>query len=368
MPSSRKVRFVIAEFFLTELPLSRLRISLSGRDSEPVAGRLPGRHMSSARKLVSFAAALLLAAVAAGCMPSETGSGSFERNLTVTGPVVLDISNGSGKVEISPGSSGAVRVHAEFRVRTWPWENGGRRAAEITQNPPIEQSGNLIRIGRRQWTPWNVEINYTLVVPAETELRGAVGSGGLEVRGIHGPAKIVSGSGNVVAEQIGEDTNVTAGSGDIRLSDISGEVQATAGSGDLQLSNVRGEVRAHTGSGDITVEHPGGTITVGAGSGDIVVRGAAGDVRTRTGSGDVNLDGDPAPSSFWDIHTGSGEVGLHVPATASFRFYARSMSGKIETSLPMIIEERPKHELRARIGDGKARVEVETGSGDITVH
>jgi hypothetical protein len=359
---------MVAESAREELPHAHLRIALIGRGAETRARRLSGRHMSSARKIIPFVAALLLAAAASGCAPNESGSGSFERNLAVTGPVVLDISNGSGNVEISPGSAGTVHVHAEFRVRTWPWENGKRRAAEITQNPPIEQNGNLIRIGRAQWKHWNIEIQYTIVTPAETELRGTVGSGGLTVRGIRGPARIVSGSGDVTAEQIGEDTQVTAGSGDIRLTDISGEVQATAGSGDLRLSNVRGELRAHTGSGDITVEHPGGAVTTGAGSGDLTVRGASGDVRAHTGSGNVGVDGDPAATSFWDIHTGSGEVTLHVPATASFRLYARSVSGKIETSLPMVVEERAKRDLRARLGDGKARVEVETGSGDISVH
>jgi DUF4097 and DUF4098 domain-containing protein YvlB len=88
----------------------------------------------------------------------------------------------------------------------------------------------------------------------------------------------------------------------------------------------------------------------------------------RTGSGGVQIDGNPAESSYWDLHASSGDVTLHVPGSASFRLYARTGSGDIDAQIPIELEgTAAKHELRARIGDGKGRVEVETSSGKITL-
>lgn len=321
------------------------------------------------QRLAPFATLLLLAVGLAGCgtPATGTGTGTFDRDLAVTGPVVLEVANGSGNVRINPGTSGSVRVHGEFNVRTLPWENAQKRSAEVTQHPPIQQEGNLIRVGQAKQDWGNLEVSYTISVPAETELRATMGSGELQVRGIRGPVQVTTGSGDVTAEQIGQDTRVTSGSGDIHLQDIQGQAQATAGSGDLHLSNVRGEIRAHTGSGDITIERPGNAITAAAGSGDVVLRGISSDARVETKSGEVSVDGNPDGKSNWEFHTSSGEVGIHVPSGSSFRFYARSSSGKIATGIPMVVEHQLKHELHARVSDGKARIEVETSSGNISV-
>jgi len=326
--------------------------------------------MQLIRKIAPFAPLLLLAAALAGCGTPATGSGTgtFDRQLTVTGPVALEVANGSGEVQIIPGPSGNVRVHGEFRLRTMPWENVQQRSTEIAQHPPIEQEGNLIRIGQGKQSWGNLTVNYTITVPTETELRATMGSGDLQVRGIHGPVRVTTGSGNVAAEQIGEDTQVTAGSGDVRLRDIQGEVQVTTGSGDVQLSDVHDEIRVHTGSGDIKIERPGSAVSAGAGSGDVVLRGISKDARAKTGSGDVTVDGDPAGTSYWEFHTGSGEVAIRVPSSSSFRFYARTSSGKITTAIPMVVEQQLKHELHAHVNDGKGRIEVETSSGDISVN
>ncbi len=305
----------------------------------------------------------------AGCHTMATESGSFDRNLTVSGPVRLEVTNGSGKTRVNPGVSGEVRIHAEFQMKVWPWESAQQRVAKISQHPPVEQQGNLIRIGGDLLRRSNMSVNYTILVPAETEVRGITGSGDLEVRGIHGPANLIAGAGKISAEGITEDTQVVAGSGSISLTSIHGDVQATTGSGDIQLATVQGVIRAHTGSGDISIAEPGAAITAVAGSGDVSIAGASGDLRLRTGSGGVSVAGNPAAKSYWEIHTSSGDVALRVPQDASFRLYARSSSGGIETSIPMIIEEKTsKHELRARIGQGQARVDVETSSGGIGLH
>jgi DUF4097 and DUF4098 domain-containing protein YvlB len=319
----------------------------------------------------SFLALTPLAALAAaGCSTGfSSATSTFDRDFTVSGPLNLELSNGSGDARITRGGPGQVHIHGEIRVRSVLGGSIQNRLSEIAQNPPVQQDGNLIRVGDEARELRNVQINYTIVVPGETELRGRTGSGNIEVHDIRGPVDMTAGSGDLTAEGIDREVKGTCGSGSIRMNRIHGDAQATAGSGDIHLLSVQGEVRTQTGSGDVRIEKPSGPVTAGAGSGDISITGASADLQLHTGSGELQVEGNPAPKSYWELHTSSGGVGLQVPSSASFRLVARSSSGRIQTSIPIVIEEQTsKHELRARVGDGGARVEVETSSGEITLH
>jgi DUF4097 and DUF4098 domain-containing protein YvlB len=104
------------------------------------------------------------------------------------------------------------------------------------------------------------------------------------------------------------------------------------------------------------------------GSGDIHVAGATADLRVHTGSGTVSVEGSPASGAYWEVRAGSGDVSLNVPSSAGFRFYAQTRLGDIHSSLPMTILEQSKREIRAVVGQGSARVEVRTGSGDVRLN
>jgi|SRR5579863_549943 len=324
--------------------------------------------MTRTSKSACFAVSALAVVALAGCRMRGSANGSFSRTFTVSGPVRLDLTNGSGDNQVSAGPAGEVQIHAELHIKSWSTESGKRRAKEIEQNPPISQEGNLIRVGGFGKHTGDVSINYTIVVPPDTEIRGVTGSGDMEVNGIKGPANFTAGSGNISASNIASDVQAIAGSGDLHFSNVQGQVQATAGSGNISLDGVRGESRLQTGSGDLKVAQPGDAVVANTGSGKVTITGASTDLRLRSSSGDVVVDGNPGTSNYWDFHTGSGNVTLHVPSASSFRFYAHTGSGSINAGIPIVMEGTAgKHELRARIGDGKARVEVETSSGNIAI-
>jgi DUF4097 and DUF4098 domain-containing protein YvlB len=320
--------------------------------------------------LATFAtAALLAAAYLAGCGPEASAVGTADRTFTVSGPVRLELENGSGDSRVTVGAPGEVRVHAEFRVHAWPWDDPDRTLKNLVANPPFSQEDSLIRIGHSGWDMNMVSADYSVTVPPDTQMKGMAGSGNLDVNGITGPANFIVGSGNISAAAIANDTRAVVGSGNVTLTDTQGRVDVTSGSGNLVVRGAKDEVRARAGSGEIRIEQPAGNVVAEAGSGNIELRGATADVRLHTGSGEINLEGNPAPSSFWDIRASSGDVELHVPSSASFRFYARSSSGDINVSAPSASEQsQGKHDFQARIGDGKARVEIETSSGNISVH
>jgi hypothetical protein len=326
--------------------------------------------MTRTRNLAKVAGIALAFVALAGCRTSHTGiEGSFDRRFTVSGPVTLELNNGSGDTRITTGPPGEVRIHGEFQVDSWSKQGGERQLQELESNPPVSQRGNLIHIGDASHRGSHDSVDYTIVVPSDAELRSTAGSGDVDVSGILGPANFTSGSGAVKASGIAGDVQTQTGSGDIELSDIKGHVQIATGSGDITLDAIHGDTRIRTGSGDIEMSHPGGALEADTGSGDIIVKDASRDLRLRASSGDITVDGNPASSNFWDIHTNSGEVVLDVPQSASFRLYAHSSSGDIDAAIPIVMEgTAAKHELRARIGDAKARVEIETSSGGISLH
>ncbi|HEV2489067.1 MAG TPA: DUF4097 family beta strand repeat-containing protein [Candidatus Acidoferrales bacterium] len=304
----------------------------------------------------------------AGCGDWQSFPGTFERTLTVNGPVRVEMSNGSGDVRLSRGGDSSVVIHCQFHVHAWMGQNPNSRIADISSHPPIAQDSNLIRIGNdvQRWS--DVSFDYTIQVPQAIEVHLVTGSGDMIINGINGPATLSTGSGDITAEQIGNDTRITTGSGTVELTDIQGEVDATAGSGDITLRHVQRAARVHTGSGDITVDSPGESLSIIAGSGDIQITNPAGDIRAHTGSGGIDINGSPVASAYWELHTGSGDVTLDVSSSASFRFYAHTNFGSINSSIPISITEKTSsRELRGTVGSGQARIEVATSSGDIEI-
>ncbi|HKS81225.1 MAG TPA: DUF4097 family beta strand repeat-containing protein [Candidatus Acidoferrales bacterium] len=314
---------------------------------------------------VACTAALLAAVWLAGCGDAPGVTGHFDKNFTVNGPVHLEIANGSGDVHVSTAAGTEVRVHGEVHLHEWG-DDKDKMLDSLRTNPPVSQEGNLIRVGQLPRSFSHSSIDYTIEVPPQSEVRCASGSGDVEVDGIQGPATFTSGSGNVTTHSIGGDVQIKTGSGDLSLDQVQGQVQVTTGSGDIEVHTVKGAVRLSTGSGDIVITHPGDNVVADTGSGDVDVSDVVSDLRLHTGSGDIKVNGNPGAMNYWDLHASSGNVTLNVPQSASFRLYAHTGSGDINPQIPVVMEGTVgKNELRARIGDGKARVEIETGSGTI---
>jgi hypothetical protein len=154
----------------------------------------------------SFPVLLVLVAlsVALTAFPAFAASeGHFDRTLTVTGAVDLDVQTGSGEISVRAGDSTKVEIHA--KIHGSGWGDVEQRIHEIENNPPIEQSGNTIRIGHIENHEWkrNISISYELIVPAQTKLRSESGSGDQKVEGVNGPAEMNSGSGGLHVKNIG---------------------------------------------------------------------------------------------------------------------------------------------------------------------
>lgn len=293
--------------------------------------------------VVFFASTIVLA---------STPQGTFERTLTVSGPVDLEVLTHSGDVTVRAGSSGSVFIRGKIYVGNH-WLSGNRDADvhEIEQHPPIRQEGNSIHIDYVNMH--NISVDYEISVPAQTVVRTRSGSGDQIVEGTHG------------------NVDTQTGSGDVKVSNLTGEIRLQTGSGNIRARQISGSVRGGTGSGDVEIEEAStGDIDLHTGSGNIKARGVQGSFHGETGSGDVTAEG--TQNGTWDIRTGSGTVRVRLPANAALDADISTSSGSIDVGSPieMTVQGRvdsSHREIRGKVRGGGPLLRVRTGSGDIHV-
>jgi hypothetical protein len=247
--------------------------------------------------------------------------GSFDRSLNVSGTIDLDVSTGSGSINIREGSSNRVEIHGRIRASDG-WFGSSRDIEDVVRrlesNPPIDQSGQSIRIGQRSsgFNDWqqNVSISYDIVIPSQSNVRAHSGSGSQTLDGINGRVDIGTGSGS------------------IRIRDVRGDLDATTGSGSITLTGFRGGLYM------------------------------------RTGSGGMRIQGEQ--TGRWDLQTGSGGIDIDLPSNASFELNAHTGSGGIDVGFPMTVQGRldsRRHDVSGKVAGGGSLLTARTGSGHIRI-
>ena len=312
-------------------------------------------------------ACILLATVAGtGCAMGPSASGTFDRTLSVSGPIRLELNNTSGDVSITGSADGKVHIHGTARASGIGFDSPDKRLSALLANPPIEQHGATIRIGEEMRRLRNVGVSYMIEVPHETEISSRVLSGAQNIQNVRGPVKAEAASGSIHASHIEQLTQLSTLSGTIRADTIGDDIRANSASGSVTVSDIKGDVRISALSGSTQITKPGGRVDASTASGSVDVEGANSDVKAHAASGRVNVQGNPSANSYWDLKTASGTVQLGVPPNASFHLAAEAVSGEIKADIPIMVEEQGKHSLRARVGSGNGgRVEVHTVSGEI---
>lgn len=275
-----------------------------------------------------FYATAILAGVVIAAAPARAAEAAFDRNLTFNGRADLTIANGSGSIHLTAGPAG--QIHISGRVRT-DWGNNENRVREVAAHPPIEQTGNIVRIGAHRANMQHISIDYEIQAPADAYLAVSNGSGSVTIDGVDANAKLETGSGSIHATGLRGGFSASTGSGGIYAEQIGeGDVRAEAGSGDIELRNIDGALHAQSGSGSIKV---GGK-----------------------------------PAGPWKIETGSGSVEISTGG-AAFTLDASCGSGGIHSDLSVATQgSQNKHHLAGKVNGGGPLVKIETGSGSIRIH
>jgi DUF4097 and DUF4098 domain-containing protein YvlB len=265
----------------------------------------------------------------AGCEQGPAASGSFDRSYPVTGHLRIELANAAGDVEITGSNDANVHIHADVHASGMGFDQPKKRVDETLANPPVEQKGDTIRIGKDVSHLQNISISYRIEVPHDTELNSSVASGTQTISKLRGPLTLQSVSGSIRIEHIDRDAQLTAASGSIDATEIGEGVHANNAAGNVNISNTKGDIRVSALSGSIMVQKPGGRVEASTASGSIDIKGASNDVKARNVSGGVNVQGNPASNSYWELKTVSGAVQLSVPASSNFHLTAEATSGEI---------------------------------------
>ncbi len=286
----------------------------------------------------------------AGKMIAQTGLIDGEQTLRIFYPVD-DIRPAATDRRRRGRSSSSFRMRDDGRFGNKV--TGGRRM-QISSDADFEASADLvIRV------PASVALDLHLAV-GDVEAGGTsrgltidTYSGSVHTAATRGPLDIDTGSGSVEVKRHAGDLSIDTGSGDVEVSDVTGarNVSLDTGSGSVIVDDCSASatLKVETGSGRVTarnIEAPVMSLDTGSGSVEVAPTAAAGSLHVDTGSGSVTLI---APSNFGaelEISTGSGGI---------------------RSDLPLVGVRRSEGELSARIGDGRSRISIETGSGGVAI-
>jgi len=276
-----------------------------------------------------WAAILALALTPAALFAAE---GTFDKTLSVSGAANLSVSTGAGYIHITPGPEGSIHIIGHVHS-SHGWFDGSPEdtVRKVTDNPPIEQNGNNVEVGKHTHLQ-NVSIDYVITAPRGTTVEAGSGSGDLNISNLGAPLKAGTGSGSIEA------------------SDLSGDVALSTGSGDIRaMLNGAHYVKAGTGSGTIRLQ------------------GVTGGLFAETGSGDIEVGGQPGDG--WKLETGSGSVTLNTGHGSHFNLDASTGSGDVHSDPPLLTHgSTDRHHITGEINGGGPTVRIETGSGDVRIH
>lgn len=245
----------------------------------------------------------------------------------------LTVKNISGDVRVEPATGGQATVTAVKRAgRNGDPEDVVVRQVSTAEGIEIcvlypghdddgdcDWDGNRRR-GRNRGSNWDnndTQVTFTVKVPVNTNVT------------------VSTVSGDVVGHGIRGETEARSVSGDVLLTDVVGKiVEAQTVSGNIELNRVNAdEVVAETVSGDVDF------------------------------SGEIHKNGD------YDMKTLSGDVIMRIPKNTGADISGATFSGDFSTSFPITNKAASrftrKQRINGTIGDGSARIRVESFSGDV---
>jgi DUF4097 and DUF4098 domain-containing protein YvlB len=264
----------------------------------------------------------------------------FDTAVTLDRGGSVSISVYSGHVNVIGVSSSQVKVHGlvdRGEVR-FDAHSGSVRV----QVEPEERHG-----------AGNADLDLTVPIGTRVQIDGF--SAPYSVKGVKGEVKLESMSGNTeVSDAVGT-VSIETVSGNISASNIDGDLRATAVSGRLDISNVNGDVESESVSGHIWI--------TGAKSKS---------VGAETVSGSVSYTGTVDPTGTYTFKTNSGRITLAVPPDIGATVSLETFNGNVDSDFPVTLgsgTNRIGHDSKFefKIGSGRARIILETFSGNIRI-
>ncbi|MHB8079197.1 MAG: DUF4097 family beta strand repeat-containing protein [Candidatus Krumholzibacteriia bacterium] len=294
------------------------------------------RRMSLSGGLI-VAALVIVTAAAAGGRAEE----SIERSVPAPPDGTVTIKNTAGTITVEGWGEAKLTVTGTLGSGTERLDvttEGRRTIVEVVlPHHASHVEGSDLRIRLPQGSRVEVE-----AVSATVEVAGITGA--LDLHAI---------SGDITARGAAREVTAQTVSGAIVIEATTAKVAAESVSGDITAGGVRGDIELSTVSGDVSLK-------------------AAGEVdrlRFSSVSGELRFDGSLSARAILKAETHSGDITLALGSRPAGDFSVTTFSGEIENAFgprgKRASRYAPGRELEFTLGDGGARVDVTTFSGDV---
>lgn len=289
----------------------------------------------------------LAAAVLAAAVPPAMAQQQINKRVNVAPDATVEVSNVQGSVTITTWDKNEVELVAELESAKDELE------FEATErNVRIEVERPNGKYGRDD----EDDANLTLRVPSRARLVVDTVSAEIGVTGARGEQSLESVSGEVRTQAFDAPVRATSVSGDVTVTGNGGKAGVTTEnvSGTSTVTGIRGNYHGEVVSGEINA-------VVAAGQ----------ELELSSVSGDINLQAELTPSARVEMGSVSGVITLKIKPPVNAEFDIESFSGDIENCFGQKARDTSKYapgsELNFAQGNGGARVEIETLSGEISV-
>lgn len=278
--------------------------------------------------LVPFLGLGLFFSQAAAAAPQH-----FEKHFSVKGrPVVVIRNIANGRIEVKSWKNPEVVVT-------------GTQASDKV-DVEAEQAGQRVdvsaRVQDKTAQPADLNTDFELTVPEETELQ------------------LKSQAGLIYVEQVMGDMTLTSVAGDVHLNEVSGYIVVRTTGGSLVCTQCAGKVNFWSVSGNAQILQPGLT-----------------HVSLFTMSGNILYDGDFIRSGVYTMKSAKGTVEVRFSGNDSFDIDARTATGTVDNQAAAYLKP-DAHGIRSgasrfakgffgSVGSGFAKVELSSYSGTIRI-
>jgi len=265
--------------------------------------------------------------------PVQAAPQHFERHFAVKGrPVVILQNVANGRIEVKSSKNSEVVV-----VATQASNKIGIVAEQAEER--IDVTATILDNS----APTNeLEANFTLTVPEETELQ------------------LKSQTGLVYVEQVMGDMTLQSVAGDIHLKEVSGYIVVRTTGGSLVCTQCAGKLNFNSISGNAQVVQPG-----------------LSSVTLFTMSGNILFDGEFIRTGIYTMKSGKGTVEVHFSGNDSFDLNAQTATGTVDNQAEAYLKpdshgvrhmaSRFTKGLFGTVGSGLAKVELSSYSGTIRI-
>lgn len=264
---------------------------------------------------------------------------------------------------MGPGSSTDLKVREDgtFGDR----RSHGRHHDDDDEHDHAEGGRRVRIVGAGEGLAAHADLRIRLPAGFRTEIYLAVGR--VSIGNVDGRLTVDAHSAPVSASGTRGSLDIDVGSGPVNVTGAGGSLSVDTGSGPVEVSKFDGsQLSIDTGSGEVTItEAKAEEIEIDTGSGDIRLTGASAPrLSLDTGSGGVTADLRVSPTSL-SVDTGSGDIAVTAPPNLGAEVEIETSSGDVETDFQLQVTRHSREHLEGRIGDGRGRISIETGSGDV---